>query len=70
MKRKTYNNVLKAIKLIEQKGYAFEEASEIAIKIFEEHEGDEMPIEWFIKKVVSKEEYLTMAVPEAYQRNN
>lgn len=61
MKRKTYNNVLKAIKLIEQKGYTFEEASEIAIKIFNEHEGDEMPIEWFIKKVVSKEEYLTMA---------
>lgn len=54
MKRKTYNNVLKAIKLIEKKGYGFNEASDIALKIFDEHENDVMPIEWYIDKVISK----------------
>jgi hypothetical protein len=57
MKRKTYNNVLKAIKLIEKKGYDFEEASKIALKIFDEHENDVMSIEWYINKIVSKDEY-------------
>lgn len=60
MKRKTYNNVLKAIKLIEKKGYDFDESSEIALRIFDEHENDVMPIEWYIDKVISKEEFTTM----------
>ena len=60
MKRKTYNNVLKAIKLIEKKGYNFDESSEIALRIFDEHENDVMPIEWYIDKVISKEEFTTM----------
>lgn len=45
MKRKTYNNVLKGIKLIQKKGYNFQESSEIVLKVFEEHENGEMPIE-------------------------
>lgn len=60
MKRKTYNNVMKAIKMIEKKGYSFDESSEIALRIFDEHENDVMPIEWYIDKVISKEEFTTM----------
>lgn len=58
MKRKTYNNVLKGIKLIQKKGYNFQESSEIVLKVFEEHENGEMPIEWWLDKIVNKEEWL------------
>lgn len=58
MKRKTYNNVLKAIKIIQKKGYDFQESSEIVLKVFEEHENGEMPIEWWLDKIVCKEEWL------------
>ena len=60
MKRKTYNNVLKGIKIIQKKGYDFQEASEIVLKVFEEHENGEMPIEWWLDKIISKEEWLKM----------
>ena len=60
MKRKTYNNVLKGIKIIQKKGYDFQEASEIVLKVFEEHENGEMPIEFYLDKIVSKEEFETM----------
>lgn len=58
MKRKTYNNVLKAIKIIQKKGYDFQESSEIVLKVFEEHENGEMLIEWWLDKIVCKEEWL------------
>lgn len=58
MKRRTYNNVLKATGMIQEKGYTFSEANEIAIKIFDEHENGEMPIEHYIKMVATKEEWL------------
>ena len=57
MKRKTYNNVLKGIKIIQKKGYDFQEASEIVLKVFDEHENGEMPIEFYLDKIVSKEEF-------------
>ena len=57
MKRKTYNNVLKGIKIIQKKGYDFQESSEIVLKVFEEHENGEMPIEFYLDKVISKKEY-------------
>ena len=60
MKRKTYNNVLKGIKIIQKKGYDFQEASEIVLKVFEEHENGEMPIEFYLDRIVSKEEFETM----------
>ena len=60
MKRKTYNNVLKGIKIIQKKGYDFQESSEIVLKVFEEHENGEMPIEWWLDKVISKKEYETI----------
>ena len=58
MKRKTYNNVLKGIKIIQKKGYDFQESSEIVLKVFEEHENGEMPIEWWLDKIINKEEWL------------
>ena len=60
MKRKTYNNVMKGIKIIQKKGYDFQEASEIVLKVFDEHENGEMPIEWWLDRIVSKEEFETM----------
>ena len=57
MKRKTYNNVLKGIKIVQKKGYDFQEASEIVLKVFDEHENEEMSIEFYLDKVISKEEY-------------
>ena len=60
MKRKTYNNVLKGIKIIQKKGYDFQESSEIVLKVFEEHENGEMPIEFYLDKIVSKEEFETI----------
>ena len=60
MKRKTYNNVLKGIKIIKKKGYDFQESSEIVLKVFDEHENGEMPIEWWLDKIISKEEWLKM----------
>lgn len=54
MKRKTYNNMVKAVKMIMAKGYDKETANDIAIRIFDfdmkfSHNG--MPAEWFIEKL-------------------
>ena len=58
MKRKTYNNVLKAAKSIQKKGYSEEESLEIAVQKFNEleqiHNG--MSIEWLIEKMRNKEQ--------------
>lgn len=57
MNRKTYNNVLKAAKLIQKKGYEEKEALEIAVQKFDEleqmHNG--MSVEWLIDKIRPKE---------------
>ncbi len=57
MKRKTYNNVLKAGKLIQKKGYEKNESLDMAIKIFDKMEqlNNGMPAEWFIGRIVDKE---------------
>ena len=59
MKKKTYNNVLKAAKLIMKKGYEEKESLEMAVKIFDEMEAlnNGMSIEWRISKIISKEEW-------------
>ena len=53
MKRRTYNNMLKATKLIANKGYEWNKANEIAIQIFDEAEKQKngMSIEWYIDKI-------------------
>ena len=59
MKKKTYNNVLKAAKLIMKKGYEYKESLEIAVKIFDEMEASNngMSIEWRISQIISKAEW-------------
>jgi len=58
MKKRTYNNMIKAVKLIENKGYNREEANEIAIQCFDNMEQTKngMSVEWFIQKIVNKGE--------------
>ena len=59
MKKKTYNNVLKAAKLIMKKGYEEKESLEMAVKIFDEMEAlnNGMSIEWRISQIITKAEY-------------
>lgn len=55
MKRKTYNNVVKAIKMIQKKGYNFEEANKMAIRLFDENTKEMNSIEFYIDKILDKE---------------
>lgn len=57
MKRKTYNNVLKAGKLIQKKGYEKHESLEMAVKLFDQLEiiNNGMPVEWLIDKLAIKQ---------------
>lgn len=57
MKRKTYNNVMRATKMIQKKGYSFEEANEMAIRLFDEHTKNMNSIEFYIDKILDKEEW-------------
>lgn len=61
MKRRTYNNVLKAIDIIKKKGYTFDEASKIALQCFDNAEANKngLSVEWYIDKVVTKDEWLS-----------
>ena len=54
MKRKTYNNVMKAIKMIQKKGYNFEEANQMANRLFDEHAKEMNSIEFYIDKIQEK----------------
>ncbi|WP_162610599.1 hypothetical protein [Blautia sp. An249] len=57
MKQKTYNNVLKAGKLIQKKGYDKKESLEMAVKLFDElgSLNNGMSIEWMIDKLSIKQ---------------
>ena len=56
MKRKTYNNVLKAGKLIQKKGYGKQESLKIAVQKFDELAAlnNGMSVEWLIDKMAEK----------------
>lgn len=58
MKKKTYNNVLKAGKLIQKKGYSEKESLEIAVQCFDNlaEMNNGMSVEWLIEKIVDKTE--------------
>lgn len=60
MKKKTYNNVLKASKLIMKKGYEKKEALEMAVKVFDNMEMAQngMSAEWFIEKIAPKNQFV------------
>ena len=49
------NTVVKAIKMIQKKGYNFEEANKMAIRLFDEHTKDMNSIEFYIDKILDKE---------------
>lgn len=55
MIRKPYNNVVEAIKMIQKKGYNFEEANKMAIRLFDEHIKNMNSIEFYIDKILDKE---------------
>lgn len=59
MKRKTYNNMIKATQIIEKKGYTHTEANEIAMKCFDNMEQSKngMSVEFFINQIASKQEW-------------
>ena len=59
MKRKTYNNMCKAAKMIMAKGYDKKTAFELAHSCFEKFEANKngMPVEWYIDKILTKSEY-------------
>ena len=56
MKKKTYNNVLKAAGLIRKKGYEEKESLEMAVQVFDNMEmlQNGMSAEWFIEKIAPK----------------
>ena len=54
MMRRTYNNMVKATKMIMAKGYDKKEANDIAIKCFDDSKTNGMSIEWWINKIVDK----------------
>ena len=53
MKKRTYNNMLKATRMIISKGYGMTEANAIAMNCFDNMEMSKngMPVEWFIEKI-------------------
>lgn len=57
VKRKTYNNVVKAIRMIQKIGYSLEESNEMAIRLFDERTKDMNSIEFYIDKILDKEEW-------------
>lgn len=66
MTRKTYNNVIKAGKMIQKKGYSEKESLELAIKFFDQIElikavdGVKLRIEPMIDRIVPAEEYYSV----------
>lgn len=53
MKRRTYNNMVKATRMISSKGYDWNTANQIAMQCFDELESlkNGMDIEWLINKI-------------------
>lgn len=59
MKYRTYKNVVKATQMIADKGYDWEEANHMAIKIFDNYiSKDSNSVEFYIDKIMPKAEWL------------
>lgn len=71
MKRKTYNNVIKASRLIMKKGYEQKEAQEMALRIFENMEQlkNGMSAEWFIEKIAPKNYFMFERMHDLQERH-
>ena len=59
MKYRTYGNMVKATKMIMEKGYDRETANKIAIQCFDNAAAAKngMSIEWWIKQIATKEDF-------------
>lgn len=59
MKYKTLKNMEKATQMIADKGYDWETANDLAIKLFEDVKANNYyhSVEYFIDKIMSKAEY-------------
>lgn len=56
--KRNYKNVRFASQEIEKKGYSHEEANDIALKLFDNIEGDtQRSLEWHLEKILPKEEF-------------
>lgn len=56
--KRNVSNVGFATKELEKKGYSHEEANDLVLKIFDEHENDTTrPLEWYLDKILSKSDY-------------
>lgn len=59
MKYRTYKNMVKATQMIADKGYDWEEANHMAIKIFDNYiSKDSNSVEFYIDKIMPKAEWL------------
>lgn len=55
MKYRTYKNMVKATQMIADKGYDWEEANQMAIRIFDNYiNKDSNSVEFYISKIVDK----------------
>lgn len=60
MKYRTYKNMVKATQLIADKGYDWDEANEMAIKIFDNYMNkNSNSVEFYIDKIMPKQDWLT-----------
>lgn len=59
MKNKTLKNMEKAVIMIMAKGYDWIAANDIAIMCFDNCKANNniFPVEWYIDKIISKEQY-------------
>lgn len=56
--KRNYKNVRFASQEIEKKGYSHQEANDIALKLFDDIEGDtQRSLEWHLEKILPKEEF-------------
>ena len=67
MRYKTYNNMVKAVEMIMEKGYSKEEANEIAIDIFDNKVNRyTKSVEWFIGLLAYKKEVIEKISEHTY----
>ena len=59
MKYRTYGNMVKATQMIADKGYDWDEANNMAIKIFDNYMSkDSNSVEFYIDKIMPKQDWL------------
>ena len=59
MRYRTYNNMVRATQMIADKGYDWDEANRMAIKIFDNYiNKDSNSVEFYIDKIMPKQDWL------------